>query len=134
VALEEDHADTYLTQLRRACEELYGRAQLVSQSFPAQLPQPSPRQYLGSQDPVAETDRENGPVGQDPVDVTVLSSHVLPAMPQGGDGCTFGIEPQSNGIESSAGGWPRTGETTPYPWLAPWGLDMLLEGDFASFI
>ena len=135
--LEEQHADTYLTQIRRACEELYRRAQLASRSFVEQLPQPLPRQDLGCRDPVAETHREKSPMGRQPVGLTVPNtvpnSDALLTLPQGGDDCAFGNEPQLNGIEFNPGGSPRTGQTVPYPWLEPWGLDMLLERDFAFF-
>lgn len=129
--LDDGRENTYLLQVRMACEDLYRRAQLVSQSFEGQLPvSPQPRNR-GGQSRIPESHRQNGPAETHAVSgLATPNSGLTPILQQEeGAESTFGFEPPSHGTEFSS---DHPGQTFPYPALIPWSLDMLLEGPFGD--
>ena len=132
--LENGRENTYLPQVRIACEELYRRAKIAFQGLERQVPLSPQRCSQGGQNCVPESHRQRGPAETRAVyGQTSLDSELAPTLPQEeGNASAFGLEPQSHGVESSPGEWSHLGQTFQYPALIPWSLDMLLEGSFGD--
>ena len=134
-SLENGRENTYLPQVRIACEELYRRAKVASQPLQGQLSLTPQRRVQGGQSRVPESQRQKGPAETHAVPGLTTPNNRLTPTPQQGDGAesTFGFEPRSYDVDFSSAEWAHPGQTAQYPALIPWSLDMLLEGSFGNF-
>lgn len=132
--LESGRENTYLPQVRIACEELYRRAKVASQPLERQLPLTPQRRAQGGQSRVPESHCQKGPAETHAVPGLTTPNNRLTPTPQQRNGAdsTFGFEPRSSDVGFGSAEWAHPGQTSQYPALIPWSLDILLEGSFGD--
>lgn len=130
-ALDEETNGTYLSQVRKLCEELYEAAQVAFQSRQEHTQYQLQRQVQPDTDNVGGTHHSDIAQGAQPVyadTISVGDAHMLPGSVGGNN--PMGIEPQLPANLFEMLSWPPTVQAFSCADLSPWSLDMLSGGLF----